>query len=138
MSLVKGSINTGGNSLQSYLKDGNNLHTEFVEEWILIEDQNIAASTGCLWRLSERDLNVRLVSLWANTTGSILVNVQSRGTAFFSIAITNAQATNGYLFPTFIVPSKFDLTITPSAATSKLFLTAKEIAITENSFLARP
>lgn len=135
--LNKSAIIVGGGSLQVYQKDGNNLHTEFVEEWILIEDQNIAKNVSAFWRLNERDFYVRLVSLWAVTTGNITINIQSRGLNLLPIVITNTQAANGYIFPSLIVPSKFDLSLICTQDITKLFMTAKEISICENLPLSR-
>ncbi|MGL5805391.1 MAG: hypothetical protein ACRC11_08100 [Xenococcaceae cyanobacterium] len=135
--LNKTAISVGGGSLQVYQKDGNNLHTEFIEEWILIEDQNLLKNTNVYWRLNERDFNVRLVSLWAVTTGDITINIQSRGVVIFPILIAKTQANNGYNFPSLIVPSKFDLAISCTQDITKLFITAKEISICENLPLSR-
>jgi len=135
--LNKTAISVGGGSLQVYQKDGNNLHTDFVEEWILIEDQNLAKNTNFFWRLSDREFNIKLVSLWAVTTGTITFSLQSRGTSLLSFPITNTQAANGFLFPALVVPAKFDLVLNSAQDITKLFLTAKEISICENLPLSR-
>ncbi|MGL5878209.1 MAG: hypothetical protein ACRC2V_10575 [Xenococcaceae cyanobacterium] len=137
MSLQKGALIVGGGSLQTYLKDGNNLHTEFVEEWILIEDQNLLKNTSFYWRLSDRNFDIRLVGLWATTTGNITINIQSRGVNLFPIVVTNVQAASGYNFSSLIVPSKYDLAISCPQDITKLFLIAKQISICENFPLSR-
>lgn len=135
--LNKAAIQVGGGSLQVYQKDGNNLHTEFVEEWIILEDQNLAKNTNYFWRLSNKDFTVRLVSLWANTTGTITLKLQNQGIDILSIPITNTQASNGYVFPALIVPSNFVLVLTCPQDIIKLFMTAKEVSVCENLSFSR-
>lgn len=137
MSLTKGSLIVGGGSLQTYLKDGNNLHTEFVEEWILIEDSGLVKNTNYTLRLSDRNFDLRPVSLWATTTGNITLKIQLRGTDIFSFTVTAAQSANGYGIQNLIVPSKYDLVFTPAEAVTRFFLTAKQISICENLPLSR-
>jgi hypothetical protein len=137
MSLQKTAITVGGGSLQVYLKDGNNLHTEFVEEWIVIEDQNLIRNTNYFWRLSDRNFNVRLVSLWATTTGQINLTLQNRGTVLFTLAISNTSAASGFVFPPVVISSKKDLVISGAQDITRLFMTAKEVSICETIVLSR-
>jgi hypothetical protein len=137
MSLVKGSIIVGGSSLQTYAKDGNNLHSEFVEEWIVIEDQNLAININHYWRLRDKETSIRLVSLWASTTNNIVFKIANQGIDILNLTISSAQASAGFVFPVLVLPAKYDIVIVPSAAIARLFLFAKQVAIAENFSLAR-
>jgi hypothetical protein len=137
MSLTKNSLVAGGSSIQTYLKEGNNINTEPVEEWIVIEDRNLLKNTGYQWRLGDRDFNIRLVSLWAITTGNIVITIQNKGTNVIILAINNTQAASGFVFPTLVLPSKLDILITPAENVASLFLFAKEIAIPVVTNLSR-
>jgi hypothetical protein len=131
MSLVKNSLIAGGQSLQTYLKDGNNLHTENVAEWIVLEDQGLSAATNYYWRLSERETHVQLMSLWAVTTNNITLKIQSRGVDLFPITISGVLAATGFPFLGLVLPYKYDILVNGMAAISRILITAKEVSIPE-------
>lgn len=137
MSLIKSSLVAGGSSLQTYLRDGNNIHTEQIGEWIFVEGEGFSSEDIGYWRLSGKGLNVQLFSLWGNVNGTLTLTLQYRDNPVFQISLAASDIAKGISFPTLIIPKRFDLVFSTTGFISKIFLTAKEIAICEDLTLLR-
>lgn len=137
MSLIKSSLVAGGSSLQTYVKDGNNIHTDSIEEWIFLEATDLALNTDYFWRISEQNRVIRLMSLWAVTTGTIYLRLQYQRTDTFLVSYSGIQANAGIAFPSFVIPPKYDLAMSFNAPVSNLILTAKEVSVTETLTLSK-
>ncbi len=131
--LIKTSIPVGNGAIQTYQKNGLNVNTEGVEEYLIFEAIALDANEGRVFKASNS--YIRLLSLWAlNTTGNITLSIRTgpANTLLTTLTINNAIATTGFTFPFFILIPEQDFLVSSNQPVGYLKIFAKQVYITDN------